>query len=114
LTITLDPAHDTPEVLEAYASRFNAPLENWHFLTVPQSAGCAAASVGRPPKNCIDESRIREIGGMFGLVFWPEEGVITHTSSTAVIGSDGHLRGLIEGTSFRADQLLALVERVSR
>ena len=90
LTITLDPGHDSPEILREYANRFNGRQDHWRLLTG-------------------DEARIREIGGLFGLVYWPEEGVITHTSMTAVIGSDGRLRALVEGTSFRAGQLLALV-----
>ena len=93
LTITLDPGHDTPEVLSEYASHFNSRLEHWRFLTG-------------------DELKIRQIGGLFGLVYWPEDGVITHTSSTAVIGPDGRLRALVEGTAYRADQLLALVTNI--
>jgi protein SCO1/2 len=114
LTITLDPSHDTPEVLRAYATRFNAPLEHWRFLTAPESLNCVRLADSETQSSCASDLVIREIGGLFGLVYWPEEGVITHTSSTAVIGSDGRLRALIEGTSFRADELLALVERVSR
>jgi protein SCO1/2 len=95
LTISLDPEYDTPPVLREYASRFNVRLEHWRFLTGA-------------------ESRIHEIGGLFGLVYWPEEGVITHTSSTAVIGADGRLAALVEGTRYRADQLLALVTSFQR
>ena len=90
LTITLDPGHDSPEILREYASRFNGRQDHWRLLTG-------------------DEATIREIGGLFGLVYWPEDGVITHTSMTAVIGPNGRLRALVEGTSFRAGQLLALV-----
>lgn len=32
VSITIDPEHDTPSVLSAYARRFNATPE-WHFLT---------------------------------------------------------------------------------
>lgn len=32
VTLTIDPAHDTPEVLAAYARSFNAG-PGWHFLT---------------------------------------------------------------------------------
>ena len=95
LTITLDPGHDTPTVLREYASHFNGRLEHWRFLTG-------------------EESKIRAIGGLFGLVYWPEDGVITHTSATAVIGPDGRLRALVEGTAYRADQLLALVTNFVR
>jgi protein SCO1/2 len=33
VTFTIDPDRDTPEVLAAYAKRFNADPRNWHFLT---------------------------------------------------------------------------------
>ncbi len=33
VSITLDPVHDTPEVLAAYASNFKADPERWLFLT---------------------------------------------------------------------------------
>ena len=33
VTFTVDPARDTPQVLAAYAKRFQADPKNWHFLT---------------------------------------------------------------------------------
>lgn len=33
VTFTIDPARDTPEVLAAYAKRFQADPNNWNFLT---------------------------------------------------------------------------------
>jgi protein SCO1/2 len=33
VSITLDPKHDTPEVLRQYAGLFGADLAAWHFLT---------------------------------------------------------------------------------
>jgi protein SCO1/2 len=33
VSITLDPAHDTPEVLKAYSSSYEADPRSWHFLT---------------------------------------------------------------------------------
>ncbi|RMH17230.1 MAG: SCO family protein [Acidobacteria bacterium] len=35
VSISVDPQHDTPERLERYAARFDAP-PYWHFLTGPQ------------------------------------------------------------------------------
>ena len=91
LTITLDPGYDTPAVLKEYASHFNRNPDHWRFLTG-------------------NESQIREAAGLFGLVYWPEDGVITHTSATAIIGPEGRLLALVEGTAYRAGQLLALVD----
>jgi protein SCO1/2 len=33
VSFTIDPERDTPEVLTAYAKRFQADTRNWHFLT---------------------------------------------------------------------------------
>jgi protein SCO1/2 len=92
LSITIDPQHDTPAVLAEYARRWQA-RGSWKFLT-----GTAA--------------QIQEVAGLFGLVYWPEEGSITHTVATAVIGRDGTLAAKIEGAKYRPDQLQALIEHV--
>jgi protein SCO1/2 len=89
-SITIDPMHDTPAVLAAYAERWNAGA-SWSFLT-----GTAQA--------------VEEAASHFGLVYWPEDGAITHTSRTALIGPGGKLIALVEGSSFRAGQLVELVK----
>jgi protein SCO1/2 len=89
LSITLDPEYDTPEVLSDYARRWRA-APGWHFLT------------GSP-------EAIREVAGRFGIVYWPEEGVLTHSSATAVIDKQGRLAALVEGSSFTSQQLLDLI-----
>jgi protein SCO1/2 len=94
LSITLDPQYDTPPVLTDYAQRWRADSRNWHFLT------------GSP-----DE--IRKVAGHFGVIFWPEEGAITHTSSTAIIDPTGHLAALVEGSSFTSQQLIDLVQSLA-
>jgi protein SCO1/2 len=90
LSITLDPRHDTPEVLAEYAGRWRADSHTWLFLTG-------------------SEDDIRKVAGHFGVVYWPEEGAITHTSSTAIIDRAGKLAALVEGTSFSSQQLIDLV-----
>jgi protein SCO1/2 len=85
----LDPEYDTPEVLSDYAHRWRAS-PNWLFLT-------------GPPQS------IRGVAERYGVIYWPEEGVLTHTSATAVINKDGHLAALLEGSSYTSQQLLDLV-----
>jgi protein SCO1 len=94
LSISLDPEYDTPAVLTEYAHRWGAAA-GWHFLT------------GAP-------SAIQTVAGRFGVVYWPEEGSITHTSSTAIVDRDGKLAALIEGSSFSSQQLIDLVEQFQR
>jgi protein SCO1/2 len=91
LSITLDPQHDTPAVLTEYAQRWRADSGTWLFLTG-------------------SELEIRKVAGHFGVVYWPEEGAITHTSSTAIIDRDGRLAALVEGSSFTSQQLIDLVQ----
>ncbi|MGH7272698.1 MAG: SCO family protein [Polyangiaceae bacterium] len=38
VSFSVDPEHDTPEVLAAYAARFHADLARWSFLTGPVDA----------------------------------------------------------------------------
>jgi protein SCO1 len=91
ISVTIDPTWDRPEVLTEYAHRWQADGETWRFLTGPVE-------------------QIGTVAGLFGLIYWPEEGSITHTVVTAVVGRDGRLAALIEGSSYRPDQLLGLVE----
>ncbi len=91
LSITLDPEYDTPPVLADYAHRWRADTKSWRFLT------------GSPDD-------IRSVAGRFGVIYWAEEGSLTHTSSTAIVDRDGRLRAVIEGSSFTSQQLIDLVE----
>lgn len=92
LSITIDPRFDTPAVLSQYAKRWSAG-ESWKFLTGT-------------------EEQIQNVAKSFGLTYWPEEGSITHSVMTAVIGRDGTLAAKIDGAAYRPDQLMALIERV--
>jgi protein SCO1/2 len=90
LSITVDPQFDTPEVLSEYARRWQAG-ESWRFLT-----GTA--------------EQIQEVAGLFGLIYWPEEGSISHTVATVVIGRDGTIKARMEGAVYTPPQLRALIE----
>ncbi|SRR5579883_96715 len=91
LSVTIDPQYDTPAVLAEYGRRYGSDGERWRFLT-----------------GTMDQ--VREVAGLFGLVYWPEEGSITHTVATGIIGRDGRLAALVEGSSYRPEQLRDLVQ----
>ena len=52
---------------------------------------------------------MKQAATAWGLIYWPEEGAIVHTSRTAIIGRDGKLLAMVEGSSYRTDQLVNLV-----
>jgi len=91
VSITLDPQYDNTTVLADNAKRWGAG-EGWQFLT----GGSA---------------EIQRVASQFGLVYWPEDGLLTHTSQTGIIGRDGRLAAVIEGSSYEEDQLGDLIAK---
>jgi protein SCO1/2 len=91
LTVTFDPTHDSPEVLAQYASRWNADPATWHFLT-----GAV--------------SDVQRVCHLFGVDYFPDEGLMNHSLHTAIIDRQGKMVANIEGNRFTADQLGDLTE----
>jgi protein SCO1 len=91
LTITFDPIHDRPEKLATYAQTWKANSEVWHFLT------------GSPDD-------VRRVCGWFGVEFWTDEALLTHTLHTVVIDRRGRLVTNIEGNQYTAEQVGDLLE----
>ncbi|MEP7306267.1 MAG: SCO family protein [Acidobacteriota bacterium] len=95
LTVTFDPVRDQPEKLAEYASQWKPDPTAWHFLT-----GAAAD--------------IQRVCGLFGLDFFPDEGLINHSSRTAIIDRRGRLVANIEGNQFTIAQLGDLLDAARR
>lgn len=93
LTVTFDPVHDTPDVLAQYAGRWNADPATWHFLTGPVRD-------------------VQRVCHLFGVDFFPDEGLMNHSLHTAIIDRQGRMVANIEGNQFTAHQLGDLVESV--
>jgi protein SCO1 len=91
LTVTFDPQRDQPEQLAEYASQWKADPDTWHFLT-----------------GSVED--IKRVCGLFDVDFFPDEGLMNHSSHTAVIDREGRLVANIEGNEFTAIQLGDLVE----
>jgi len=93
LTVTFDPKYDSPEVLAKFAARYLANIPGWRFLSgSPEAIATVCAS--------------------FGIEYWPDQGLITHTLQTAVIDREGRLRASIEGRGFTGGQIADLVGTV--
>ena len=95
LTVTFDPARDTVEALRTYASQWNADPRTWKFLTG-------------------EADEVRRVCDLFGVDFFPDEGLMNHSLRTAVIDRTGRLAGRIEGNEYTAAQLGDLVADVLR
>lgn len=86
LSITFDPVHDQPQVLAKYGATWKADARWWHFLT------------GTLPE-------VQAVCRRFGLNFWQDEGLFTHSLHTVVIDRGGKLAANFEGNEFSAEQL---------
>jgi protein SCO1/2 len=88
VSFTVDPTHDTPEVLTEYANRYGADKDRWLFLT------------GDP-----EAIQKLSIGG-FKLALDPTAGTeiepITHSSRFVLVDREGFIRGYY-GTQELAD-----------
>jgi len=93
LSISFDPVHDQPDVLAKYGAVWRADARAWRLLTGPPE-------------------QVQKICRMFGMDFWPEEGLLTHSLHTAVIDRQGKLAANIEGNQFTAEQLGDLVQSI--
>ena len=95
VSITLDPEHDTPEVLKDYAQFWGAKPEGWSFLT------------GSP-------EAVRDVTRRYGVFFAKkEDGSVDHTQLTSLIDAKGEMRVQYLGARFNPEEfrhdLLSLV-----
>jgi protein SCO1/2 len=86
ISATVDPEYDSPSVLAEYSRRWGAQA-GWLFLT-----GDVAA-----------------LASALGEIYWVDEGSIGHNSTTSIIDREGRLAAVVEGSNYRADQLISLV-----
>jgi protein SCO1/2 len=95
LTITFDPARDTPERLAEYARQWNADAAVWHFLT-----------------GSTDD--VRRVCRLFGVDAFADEGLISHSTRTVVVDRRGRVAASIEGNQHTAAQLGDLLDGLLR
>src|SRR5262245_17542414 len=91
VTVSFDPATDTPKVLKAHAKQLEADLTRWTFLTgdrdeVDKFAARFGVSVGRALNDARD---------------------ITHNLRTVIIDADGKLVKVYTGNEWTPAQVLA-------
>lgn len=98
LSHTLDPVHDTAELLKDYAYRIGVENDQtWHFLTG-------------------DQEKIFEIGQTSYLTTAMEDqsepGGILHSGAFVLVDQKGHIRGVYDGT--KEDQVNKLMRDIPK
>jgi protein SCO1/2 len=87
LTVTVDPAYDTPAVLRDYASRIGADPGRWKFLTG-------------------DPKAVAKVAESFGVLYYPERGQIMHSQAVGVVDERGRLAAVFYGEDWKPEDIL--------
>lgn len=91
LSITLDPANDTPQELAVFAESRHVDARRWTFARA-------------------DASSVARFGRAFGLEFSPgPDGAINHNLRTVVVDPSGHLARIFRGNTWTPQELAAEV-----
>jgi protein SCO1 len=91
VSVSFDPAHDTPPVLKMHAKALQADPAVWHFVT-----------------TSTDD--IKGFAAKFGVIAEPNDEsptILTHNLSTAVIDPDGRLVKIRSGNTWTPADLIA-------
>jgi protein SCO1 len=94
LTITTDPARDTPAKMKAYAEVFHADFQRWHFLSGTREA---LAQVWK-----AFDVTVKDLGN----------GQIQHTNLTTLIDPKGIRRVDYYGDKWQEKEILKDIERL--
>ncbi|HUJ32084.1 MAG TPA: SCO family protein [Candidatus Acidoferrum sp.] len=94
LSVSFDPAHDTPAVLRQYAASFinttgtDRPFDRWEFAAAP-------------------ESELPKMAKFFGLYYNAQEDQIVHSISTSLISPDGKIVAWFHDNDWQPQAVLA-------
>ncbi|MFL6228884.1 MAG: SCO family protein [Pyrinomonadaceae bacterium] len=92
LSVSFDPANDTPKVLRSYGAAHTGKLsdekfDRWEFATA-------------------EPAELRRLADFFGLVYQPDGDQIVHSLRTAVIAPDGKLYKLYDGNQWKPEEVV--------
>jgi protein SCO1/2 len=92
VSITLDPAYDSPAVLKEYATTRGIDTSNFSLLTGPENA-------------------IKDLLAQFGVIAEFEGDLLKHTLTTLLISEDGRIIHRADGSAWEPADFVAKMKR---
>jgi protein SCO1 len=92
VSITLDPAYDTPGVLKEYAEIRGIDTSNFSFLTGPENA-------------------VRDLLTQFGVIAQFQGDILQHTLTTLLIDANGKIAHRADGSAWDPQDFVAKMKR---
>ena len=88
LSVSLDPVYDTPRVLKEYGRRHKSDFREWSYLTGPME-------------------EIRALTRQFGVSFWDDKGLITHSAACGVFAPSGKVYKLYRSNTWTPGEIIS-------
>jgi protein SCO1/2 len=95
LSVSFDPATDTPRRLRSYAEAAHYDPSHWSFLTG-------------------DETHVSNLADQLGENFWHEGASIGHNLRTVVVDPKGRIRRIFAGNKWTVDELVGEMVKVAQ
>lgn len=102
LTISFDPAHDTPSVMAKYGQAFIKEGSDWHFLTAP------SLQAGNKLLSAYQQSIMPEVNAR-----GDKTGAISHVLRVILVDSKLRIRNIYTPSVLHADLLWADIQTLS-
>ena len=100
ISISIDPAYDTPQVLRSYGSAHTERYQNETFAHWEFATGT--------------KEQVKEIAEYFGLRYFPEKDEIIHGLRTVIVGPDGKVAKIYSGNEWKPEEIVGELKKVSR
>ena len=100
LSISIDPAYDTPEVLKSYGAAHTERYEQETFAHWEFAGGTT--------------EQVKKIAGYFGLTYFPQEDQIIHALRTVIIDPDGKIAKIYSGNDWKPEEVVEEMKQVNR
>lgn len=97
LSISIDPAYDTPKVLRSYGAAHTERYQNETFAHWEFAGGT--------------NEQVKEIAQFFGLTYFPEKNEIIHALRTVIIDPEGKVAKIYSGNEWKPDEIVEELKR---
>jgi protein SCO1 len=95
VSVTLDPAFDTPSVLDAYAKAVGAKPQHWRFVTG-------------------DPAEVARLTTAFSIHIERSGVLLDHTLATAIVDADGRIVEIWRGNGWSVADFVDALHRATR
>ena len=97
LSISIDPAYDTPKVLRSYGAAHTERYQNETFAHWEFAAGTA--------------DQVKEIATYFGLTYFPEKDEIIHALRTVIVNPEGKVAKIYSGNEWKPEEVVSELQK---